>query len=74
MFDKKFLGERVKEIRMAAGLNQQEFGDKLGITKQTVSGIETGYRATSIEVLYEICRQFDVSADELLGLKDNDRL
>lgn len=73
MFDKIRLGERVKEIRIATGLNQQEFGEKLGITKQTVSGIETGYRATSIEVLFAICKEFNVSADDLLGLKEHDR-
>ncbi|NRS14945.1 helix-turn-helix transcriptional regulator [Brevibacillus sp. HB1.4B] len=73
MLDKKVFGERVKGVRLSSGLNQQEFGERLGITKQTVSGIETGYRATSLEILFEICQQFKVSSDELLGLNENDR-
>jgi transcriptional regulator with XRE-family HTH domain len=73
MFDKNIFGERIKEIRLANNLQQSEFGAKLGLTKHAVSKMETGKNAASIEVLYKICKLFNVSADELLGLKDNDR-
>ena len=32
-------GSRVKEIRKALGLTLDEFGGKLGVTKQTISRI-----------------------------------
>ena len=34
--------ERVKEIRKALGLTLEKFGEKVGVTKQTVSRIENG--------------------------------
>lgn len=73
MFDKKVFGEKIKDIRIKANLQQDEFGDIIGLTKQTISNMENGRKGTSIEVVYEICKHFNVSADYLLGLKDNDR-
>jgi transcriptional regulator with XRE-family HTH domain len=70
MFDKNAFGKRVQAARIANGLSQVELAEKLGVTKQTISNIETGYRATSIEMLYDICKLLNVSADELLGLND----
>lgn len=34
--------EQIKKIREALGLNQAEFGEKLGVSYQTVSNWETG--------------------------------
>ena len=31
------LGNRIKEIRNQAGLSQEAFGEKIGVTRQTVS-------------------------------------
>lgn len=69
MFDKTRFGQKVKEIRIANGLQQNEFGSRIGLSKQSVSKIETYQGLTSIEALYAICKEFNVSADDLLGLK-----
>jgi len=71
VFDKKVLGEKVKTLRVASGMTQEELGKVLGISKQTLSGIETGYRSTTIDVLYHLAEFFDVSTDYLLGRADN---
>ena len=35
-------GERVKEIRKSLDLTLEKFGEKLGVTKTTISRIEKG--------------------------------
>ena len=35
-------GERIKEIRKDLNLTLEKFGEKVGVTKQTVSRIENG--------------------------------
>ena len=54
MFDKKALGENIKMAREWTGLNQTEFGKKLGISKQALSCIERGVYWPSIDTLEAI--------------------
>lgn len=66
--------ERLKELRLSLGLNQVQFGNKLGVSKQSVSNWESGYIQPPIDTLIRICRLFSVSADYLLGLDDRKML
>jgi len=62
--------ERVKKLRTSLGLNQVEFGKKIGVTKQCISNWESGYIHPSIDILIRIAKTFSVSTDYLLGLND----
>lgn len=53
-------GERVKEIRKALGLTLEKFGEKVGVTKQTVSRIENGVNNLTEQMTKAICREFSV--------------
>lgn len=66
--------ERIKELRLSLGLNQVEFGNKLGISKQCVSNWENDNIQPSIDMLIKICRTFSVSSDYLLGISFDDNL
>lgn len=59
-------GERVKEIRKALGLTLDKFGEKLGVTKQTISRIEKGVNNVTDQMAKGICREYGVSEDWLL--------
>ncbi len=61
---------RLREIRLEAKLTQMEFGQKLGVSQDTVSLWEKGKSLPAAEYIILICKQFDISADYLLGLKD----
>ena len=61
------ISERIKELRIAKGLNQVELGEKLGVTKQSVSNWENDNIQPSIEMLLKISHEFSVSTDYLLG-------
>lgn len=59
-------GERIKELRTARGMTQQQLADRLGVSKQAVSNWEKGghqIARTSIESLSDI---FNVEIDYLL--------
>ena len=52
--------ERVKEIRKALGLTLEKFGEKVGVTKQTVSRIENGINNLTEQMTKSICREYSV--------------
>ena len=54
------MNSRIAHIRKYSGLNQQEFADKIGLTKNYVSLMETGARNPSDRTISDICREFGV--------------
>ena len=64
------LNENIKKLRMARGLNQVEFANLLGVTKQCVSNWENDNVLPSIEMLMKIADAFNVKTDYLLGRED----
>ena len=52
---------RIKELRKQLGLTQTEFGTRLGVKGNTVTGYETGIRTPSDAVITSICREFNVN-------------
>ena len=54
-------GERVKEIRKGLNLTLEKFGERVGVTKQTVSRIENGVNNLTDQMTLAICREFSVN-------------
>lgn len=59
-------GERVKAVRTGAGLTQEQFASRLGVTRQAVSNWENGRNLPDIEVVIAMSQTFGVSLDELI--------
>lgn len=53
--------ERLKKLRSALGLTQQEFADRIGIKRGTVANYELGRNEPIDAVISLICREFHVS-------------
>jgi transcriptional regulator with XRE-family HTH domain len=53
--------ERIKIIRKHHKLTQTEFGEKIGVKGNTITGYETGIRSPSDAVIVSICREFNVN-------------
>ena len=51
--------ERIKEIRKHYKLTQTEFGERIGVKGNTITGYETGIRTPSDAVIVSICREFN---------------
>lgn len=55
------MNKRIALIRKEMGLNQQTFADRIGLTKNFVSLVETGNRAPSDRTISDICREFSIN-------------
>lgn len=59
------MNERIKELREALNLTQQEFAEKIGITRSAISNIEKGNRNASEQVILLVCKEFNANEDWL---------
>lgn len=53
-------GERIKELRKSLDLTMEKFGERLGVSKATISNIENGNRNLTEQMTKSICREFGV--------------
>lgn len=53
--------DRIKAVRKALGLTQQEFADKMGIKRFSIANCEIGKTKPSTPVISLICQNFDVN-------------
>lgn len=64
--DKKEIGRRIRLIRTGLGINQKEFGERLGVATSSVSAYEKGETSPSFEVVATIAKLGNISIDDLL--------
>ena len=62
--------QRLTYLRKMAGLTQQEFADKLNLTRSAVAMYEAGKREPKFELLEMLADFFNVDMDFLLGKQD----
>jgi transcriptional regulator with XRE-family HTH domain len=67
MTNLKTIGRRVRELRKAEGLTQEERAAAIGVTRSTIAGIETGGDRGGIETMIAIADHYKVPMDWLLG-------
>lgn len=65
----KKLGVKIKKIRKQIDLSQEALAIKLGISRVSISQIETGNRKISTEELVKLAKTFNIPTDVLLDLK-----
>ena len=61
------LTERLKELRKKHKLTQEDFANKIGISRTYYSNIENGTMPLTNHILEMICFKFEVSKDWLLN-------
>lgn len=57
--------DRIKEMRQARNLTQEQLAKRIGIAKSTLAGYETGIREPSIEIIGKIMYELDIDANYL---------
>lgn len=65
---------RVKELRVAAKLTQQQLADLVHVTNRTIISIEKEQYSPSLMLAYRIAQIFEVSVEDLCCLKENKEL
>lgn len=58
--------QKLMELRRSHGLSQEQLGEKIGVTRQTISKWELGQTTPEMEKLAALSDLFGVSADELI--------
>ena len=66
------LENRLKELRAAKGLNQQELGSLVGASRQTVSLIERGDYNPSITLALRIAKVFEKPVEDVFYLTEEE--
>ena len=56
---------RIKKLRKALDLTQQQFAEQIGSTQNSVGNYETGHRNPSSSVINNICKTFNVREEWL---------
>ena len=59
-------GERLRQARIEAGLNQRELGERLNVSDSYITNLEKGQRNVNQLRLAEITKVLGCSADYLL--------
>ena len=61
---------RLRDIRKERRLTQKQLADAVGTTDDSIFSWERGRSQPSIDIIRQLCKILEVSADYLLGLED----
>lgn len=64
--------KRIKELREDQKLSQLQLSRELGISQSAIAKWELGKTEPSACAIVGLCKFFDVSADYILGLENDD--
>lgn len=56
---------RIEAIRKERGIRQDEFAKLMGVSRQTISSLETGRYNPSILLAYKIAKYFGMSIEDV---------
>lgn len=56
---------RIEQIRKDRGIRQDEFAKLMGVSRQTISSLETGRYNPSIYLAYKIAKYFGMTIEEV---------
>ncbi len=65
---------RVKELRTAAGMTQQQLADRVHVSSRTIISLEKELYNPSLLLAYRIAELFGVTVEDLYCLKENRKL
>ena len=61
---------KIKELRKAHRLSQEELALAVGTTRQTITSIETGKYIASLPLAFKIAHYFGLSIEEVFDLSE----
>lgn len=66
-----YIGKRIRELRRAKDMTQEQLADLLNISYQSVSKWETGTASPDLSYIIPLARLFCISTDDLLGFEQS---
>ena len=61
----KLLGKRIKALRNAKGLTQEDIADKIGISRQKYARVESGTNSITLDILVKIAKELNVQVGDI---------
>lgn len=65
---------RVRQLRQAAGLTQQQLADLVHVSSRTIISLEKGQYSPSLMLAYRLALVFGVTVEDLCCLQENKEL
>ena len=60
------MGYKIKDVREARNMTQEDLAEKSGVSRGTISALESGtVRTTTTKTLVNLARALDVSVDQI---------
>jgi putative transcriptional regulator len=63
------LHNRLRQVRLARGITQEELADRVGVTRQTIIAVEKLKFVPSVKLALEIASSLEVTIDFLFWLE-----
>ncbi len=63
---------RIEEIRKTRGIRQDELAGILGVSRQTISSLETGRYNPSIYLAYRIAKYFGMTIEDVFIFEEEE--
>lgn len=61
---------RIQELRKKSKLSQEELAIAVGVTRQTITSIESGKYTASLVLAYKIAKYFGLTIEEVFDFTD----
>ena len=66
------MDNRVKELRTAAGMRQEDLARRVAVSRQTIISIESGRYNASLELAWRLSQVLGVPIEDLFSFKEDD--
>ena len=64
------MNTKIPELRKRHKLSQQELADAVGVTRQTITSLETGKYTASLVLAWRIARHFRLPIEEIFDFEN----
>lgn len=62
----------ISQLRKQNKITQEELANEVGVTRQTITSIETGKYIASLPLAFKIAKFFDMSIEEIFSIEEDD--
>lgn len=63
---------RIRELRKARKMSQEDLADAVGTTRQTITSIETGKYIASLPLAWRIAREFGLMIEDVFIFEEEE--
>ena len=63
---------KISQLRKQHKITQEELANEVGVTRQTITSIETEKYIASLPLAFKIAKFFDMSIEEIFSIEEDD--